>query len=145
MGNSAYYYPSPKQIGRSIKYDRSQGTFFNRKTKRPLNLIYHRNEQVLSTKNGLIPAGDLAYALVHGEWPTGQINYGNGDVFDLRWANLTLDAPRHKGVYWYKRSRRWQGMFQHNRTYHHVGYFDDQEAAAEAVAEAKEALASSGG
>lgn len=144
MSKSMFHYPAPSTLTRRVKYDRSQGTLYNKKTGNPLTLIFRKGEQVIATKNGLIAAADLAYLCVYNEWPSGPLTFGNGDAFDLRWANLHVDEPRCPGVYWYRRSRKWQGMFQHNYKYVHVGYFDSQDEAAEAVQEKKEALASEG-
>ena len=41
-------------------------------------------------------ASRLAWAIVHGEWPTQQITYRDGDRTNIRIANLQLCAARQR-------------------------------------------------
>jgi hypothetical protein len=83
-----------------------------------------------------------------GDWPAQQIDHINCVHDDNRWKNLRLctrsqnnhNQPRRKtnksgvkGVCWMKKAGKWHGQVCLNYKVHHVGLFDDLEAAANAV------------
>lgn len=80
-----------------------------------------------------------ACALHHGTLPReADVTAKNGDYLDLRSANLRLEGTRNKsarrptarggcrGVYWHKKSQRWQVRDSKDR---HLGCFSDYEQA----------------
>lgn len=83
------------------------------------------------------------------------VDHVNGDGLDCRRQNLreatghqnahnarrrTDNTSGHKGVSWNKRVGRWQGYVSFNKKIHHVGYFNDVEVAAQAVAVVRKQL-----
>jgi hypothetical protein len=88
----------------------------------------------------------VAWAIYHGEWPTGQIDHINGVRTDNRIVNLRVvtcqenqrNAAIHKdnssgigGVSWCKNSSKWRARVMVDRRYISLGYFDTIEEAAE--------------
>jgi hypothetical protein len=97
----------------------------------------------------LYQAHRVAWAMVNGEWPNGQIDHINGVVTDNRISNLRMvshavngrNAKRKSsntsgvnGVYWDKRSSRWCAEMVVDRRKISLGYFVRLEDAAEARA-----------
>lgn len=86
----------------------------------------------------------LAWLIVTGEWPVGEIDHVDTDKSNNRWANLR-DVPKSlnqanvparrsntsgfKGVSWNKSNRRWGAAIQKDGRQRHLGYFDTPEAA----------------
>lgn len=86
----------------------------------------------------------LAWLLVHGKWPTNQIDHVNGDRSDNRIVNLReatnsqnmmnrkLNANSGsgvKGVSFHRGSQRWRARLQFNGKRIHLGDFKNKEAA----------------
>jgi len=88
------------------------------------------------------------WAMVHGEWPSGQIDHINGDRLDNRIENLRVvsslenscnkaksagKTSRYIGVGWSKSKGKWRAYInaEHNKL-KHLGYFDSEEDAAAA-------------
>jgi hypothetical protein len=83
----------------------------------------------------------VAWLLVHGEWPKGQIDHINGDIFDNRIENLrdvtpsqnqanrrnTKLGPRLRGVRIV--GNRWKASIGKDNKYLHIGYYDTREQA----------------
>ena len=84
--------------------------------------------------------------------PRGQkchVDHINGDRLDNRRENLRVTNSSenaqnrpvrtrrgtYRGVYWKKDKRKWAAQARVNYKAHHIGYFDDEEAAAQAVAD----------
>jgi hypothetical protein len=82
----------------------------------------------------------VAWAIYHGEWPSGLIDHINGDRADNRIANLRVvddagnarNSARPKrntsgvtGVYWFKRDSKWFVKVTFEKKARHIGYFDD--------------------
>lgn len=104
----------------------------------------------------------LAWFLHYGVWPIGEIDHINGDPLDNRIANLrVVDRAGNSqnrwrahrdhascgllGVTWNRQHQRWQAKLQANKKRHHVGYFDNPDAAHRAYLEAKSRLHIAGG
>jgi HNH endonuclease len=86
----------------------------------------------------------LVWLWVKGEWPRDQIDHVNMDRADNRFANLReATASRNKanmralptntsgakGVYWFKRDRKWRAMATVRGRRFRVGQFDDPHVA----------------
>lgn len=82
----------------------------------------------------------LAWFLVHGQWPAGEIDHINGIRLDDRIENLRVvdragnsqnkrgaqannKSCRLLGVTWNKQHERWQAKITARKVRHHVGYF----------------------
>lgn len=89
-------------------------------------------------------AGPVAWALSHGEWPQSDVVHDNGDKSDYRPSNLSLatrgKGPRavrsdsQSGVKGVRVHRsRWNARGRINGRTLHLGNYDTQEQAAEAV------------
>lgn len=99
----------------------------------------------------------LAWFLVHGEWPQGEIDHIDGDRLNNRLNNLRVvdragnsqnrwKAQRNNkssglaGVTWNKQHKKWQSNLMANKVRHHVGYFSDPNEAHAAYMAAKARL-----
>lgn len=109
-------------------------------------------------KNGYIGIGfggkvfkahHLAWLIVTGDWPRGEIDHKNLNRADNKWKNLR-EATRgqnqsnsrkyrnntsgFKGVCWHKQHRKWYAQLQSNGKQVFLGLFDDPAIAAVAYA-----------
>lgn len=96
----------------------------------------------------------VVWAMVHGEWPAGEIDHINGMRDDNRLVNLRAVTRAENmrnaampitntsgvmGVSWYKPSQKWCAFINVKGKRKHLGYFTDKAdaIAARAAAEAK--------
>ena len=99
-------------------------------------LVSINGEQVLAHR--------VVFALVHGFWPTKQIDHINGDRLDNRPCNLRQVSPLennrntkrrsdntsgHTGVVWSKLRQKWIATIHCNGKPVHLGIFADKHAA----------------
>lgn len=95
----------------------------------------------------------VIWAIVHGEWPAGQIDHINGDRSDNRLANLReATASQNQrnakmqrnntsgvtGVYWWAARGKWKADIKADGRYIFLGLFDTLEDAAAARRAAQE-------
>jgi hypothetical protein len=86
----------------------------------------------------------VIWAIVHGEWPTSELDHINGDRADNRLANLrqvSVSTNRRNmarpstntsgtgGVSWHKRDRRWRAYVKTGGVNRSLGYFATKEEA----------------
>lgn len=92
-----------------------------------------------------VMAHRLAWRLVHGEWPDGEIDHINGDPSDNRIANLrvatrsqnVMNTRRGNGVCYRPERGKYQVSIRANGRNHFIGMFDDRADAERAGAAAK--------
>jgi hypothetical protein len=138
----------------SISYDPASGVFTwlkNRSGRTPIGSIAGTKKPDGYTHIKLCgftyQAHRLAWVLMTGEWPTGQIDHIDGDPSNTRWLNLRAANPQQnsanrkiridstsgvKGVYWVEQNKRWRAQICFNRKKRHLGYFQKIEDAAAA-------------
>lgn len=94
----------------------------------------------------------LAYLFVTGHWPPENVDHINRDRSDNRWSNLreatfsensqnsngktSIRKSKFKGTYLDKRVNRWTSSIRSKGKRYYLGYFDLEEDAAKAYAEA---------
>jgi len=81
----------------------------------------------------------VIWAMVFGEWPSGEIDHINGNPSDNRIKNLRVVTAKENsknlkksikntsgtmGVYWYKRDCVWTASIKINGKNKHLGYFE---------------------
>lgn len=103
--------------------------------------------------NSKFLAHRVIWALVHGDWPTDDIDHLNGVRTDNRLCNLrsvsrqtnrknSARSIKNKsgvtGVYWHKASSRWRACITVDGKSCHIGMFDDLHEAASARKAAEE-------
>lgn len=94
----------------------------------------------------------LAWLIVHGEWPTHQLDHINGSRTDNRLCNLRMatnaenhqnlglrstNTSGHTGVTWNEERGKWVAQLFVSGKHKTLGYFTNKEAAAIAYREAK--------
>lgn len=115
-----------------------------------INGIRYRRVRV---SGRLYYAHRLAWLIVTGEWPKGQVDHEDGDGLNNRWENLR-DATHQQnqqnrklsrnntsgvtGVCRHKLTGKWQTKIKVNGKDKHLGLFEDLEDAASARKEAEE-------
>lgn len=106
------------------------------------------------TINGTrVPAHVIVWALVHGEWPVGDVDHINGVTDDNRPENLrvvthqqncrnsrkrTNNTSGFKGVSAHKASGKWEATIQTDHGPKYLGLFSAPELAADAYARASQ-------
>lgn len=111
-----------------------------------------RGYRNLSLNNKLYKAHRLAFYLMTGTHPENEIDHINGKRDDNRWSNLRqanraenmqnvakrrTASSKYAGVCWNKARSKWHAICNVNGQQHHLGYFDDEQEAAQVAAEAK--------
>lgn len=110
---------------------------------------------VMSVANKMHKAHRLAFLLMTGSAPQGQVDHINGDRSDNRWCNLrdvpkllnALNQKKHStntsgvtGVRFSTHINKWMAYIGHQNKMHHLGVFDTLEEACEARWDAEEKL-----
>jgi len=81
----------------------------------------------------------LAWFLVYGRNPKGEIDHINGNPSDNRICNLrectrsqnVMNTRRGNGVCWHKTKKKWQALVKSGGKSHFLGHFDTREEAEE--------------
>ena len=89
----------------------------------------------------------VAWALMTGEQPDGEIDHINGDKADNRWANLRVvnrsenmqntDFGDSRGVTWHNHTQKWQARIKINGKSKYLGVFKRREDALMACQQAR--------
>lgn len=97
----------------------------------------------------------LAWLYVTGSWPSKSVDHVNGNCSDNSWANLRLadqaentansklsraNTSGHKGVVFYRPTKKWRAQIGVGLTNKHIGYFEKKEDAAAAYLAAAKSL-----
>jgi hypothetical protein len=97
----------------------------------------------------------VAWLIMTGEWPAGDIDHINLNRSDDRWSNLRVAtesenmanrlAPRNntsgfKGVSFDRKTKKWRAKITKNYSHHYLGAFDTPEAACAAYSKAAHEL-----
>jgi hypothetical protein len=90
-----------------------------------------------------VMAHRLAFRIVHGRWPIGEIDHINGNPSDNRIANLrectrsqnVMNTRRGNGVCYRADRKKWQVIVKAAGVAHWGGSFDDESAARRTAAE----------
>jgi hypothetical protein len=144
-----------KRLRESFTYFPETGKLFRNSNKKFTNsLDVHGYIQVGYMKK-IYKAHRLIWAIVHGEFPKGQIDHINNIRHDNRIDNLRdvtqqqnannkkekfkTNTSGYKGVCWNKRSKKWQSCISVNNKTIYLGVFEDAELAHKAYLNAKKA------
>lgn len=157
--------PSAEYLRAALSYDATLGTFRwrERSGMRPSwnstyagkisGSITDRGYRVISIDGAKWYAHCLAYCLMTGEWPVGDVDHKNGVLDDNSWDNLrpatrsqnmcnqklrSDNISGFKGVY--KARNRWAAKIVKGHTKLYLGTFDKAEAAHAAYVEAARRL-----
>jgi len=92
-----------------------------------------------------VMAHRLAFRIVHGRWPDGEIDHINGNPSDNRIANLrectrsqnVMNTRRGNGVCWHKGRKKWQALVKARGKSYFLGHFDSREDAERAAIKGK--------
>lgn len=116
------------------------GFIMARKNQRCSQKINGRGYKLVTLKGRASQQHRIAWLLVKGRWPVGEIDHINGDKTDNRFFNLRevtceeqcKNRPLRKdnksgisGVFWLKKRRRWLVKANINRKGKTIGYFKD--------------------
>jgi hypothetical protein len=108
---------------------------------------YLRDYWMISIDQKRFYSHRIAWAMMTGKWPAGQIDHKNTDRSDNRWENLreadlsknaqnrnltSINTSGHKGVYWVKRDKKWGAVIKLNGKREYLGQFHDKLSAHEA-------------
>ena len=145
--------PTYDEIAERISYDPESGHFFQKEVKfsnRPVGsrigcLHKTKGYRYLSFKNTTLREQRVAFLLMTGSWPEGQVDHINRIKDDNRWINLRDVSPSencqnrgkfktnrsgYKGVVWQKYSEKWQVLCRREGVQYYLGLFENLEDAA---------------
>lgn len=155
---------SPDEIRRIFTYDAETGEIrWNHREGEPR---FRMAGQVAGTrrrdgrgvivyKNGFFLSSRVAWAYMTGEWPSHLVDHVDNDPSNDRWENLRAATKtqngynkRHrpsssssfKGVYYAAHAKKWRAEIAANGNRRHLGYFDNEQEAADAYAAAAHEL-----
>jgi len=106
----------------------------------------HEHGYRLGAVQGIaLRAHRVIWAIVHGQWPDGHIDHRDGNPANNRISNIRIatrsqnmcnrkaaGVSEYLGVSWYAPSSKWRAKIVTDRRQKHLGYFDDEAAAAKA-------------
>lgn len=155
---------SPEELRKLLRYDAETGAltwlprpatmFRTARDCRAWNTRYS-NKPAMTSDNGigyrvgkigrrLYCAHRVAWTIIHGRWPDGQIDHMNGIRSDNRLTNLrevtasenakntsmrAANKSGHTGVFWDRRKGKWSASMRSNGKSYFLGYFTEIEDA----------------
>ncbi|MBA4215660.1 MAG: HNH endonuclease [Polaromonas sp.] len=152
-------------VKKHLRFDQATGQLFWRtgtsiRKRGEAGYINAKGYRVVMLGGKNVRAHRIVWALVHGEWPSIDIDHINGDRGDNQPSNLRLAtrsqnnqnqrAPRsnskspYLGVTWHGQSKRWAARITVNRKVRHLGLFKTPEEASQAYVAAKREIHSHG-
>lgn len=156
--------PTPEQLREMLDYDKDSGVLVWKKCDFRSNAWNGKypGKHAITSDSGCgyrkgevmgctVYAHRIAWAIVHGEWPSGEIDHINGNSLDNRLVNLreasssenSMNQKGHKdslsglkGAGWHAQRGRWvSSIFAKGKRYH-LGLFDSPQEAHEAYCKA---------
>ena len=150
--------PTIDEIRAQVSYDPETGQF-RRLVDRPRspagsiadNKLDTHGYRVVRVCNHEYRAHRLAWVIVHGEWPSKDVDHANCNRADNGLSNLRLatrsqnlgnsrrkstNTSGHKGVHLYAATGRWQAYVNVDGKRKHLGYFGTSDEAAAAYMKA---------
>jgi hypothetical protein len=134
-----------------LNYDPSSGLFWwikgNKRNTKPGQEAgcISRGRRVIRLLNRNYEASNLAWLIMTGEWPTGEVDHLNKIPSDNSWNNLRLangsqnnanrgknknNTSGHKGVHFCKRDKKYVARIMKDRKMIFLGAYDNLEEAA---------------
>jgi hypothetical protein len=145
-----------KQLQDSFHYDLISGVLTRKSTNRPCKGLDAYGYIQIGYLKKMYKAHRLVWAIVHGEFPKGQIDHINGNRSDNSLNNLRdvtqqqnaqnktkmnrLNKSGYVGVCWNKRISKWQAAISFNKKITYLGVFSSPEDAHFAYLNAKQKL-----
>ena len=140
-------------LRKSFIYDSESGILIRTRTNKPANSMDVHGYIVVFFNGKTYKAHRLIWAILHGEFPSGQIDHINGVRHDNRAKNLRVvtqlqnaqnkqkqhktNKSGYRGVFWNKQKKKWQAGIHANRKYIYLGMFNAPEIAYQSYLEAK--------
>ena len=140
-------------LRQSFIYDGESGVLTRTRNNKPANSMDVHGYVVVFFQGKIYKAHRLIWAILHGAFPSGQIDHINGVRHDNRTKNLRVvtqlqnaqnkpnrfktNKSGYRGVCWNARAKKWQAGIHANGASIYLGVFDTPELAHQAYLEAK--------
>lgn len=148
-----------EKIGQFVEYNCETGDFIHKKKRyagKVAGTFAKTGYRQLMIDGKTMLAHRVAWAIVHGAWPDGDIDHINGERSDNRICNLRLATRSQNlqnirkirgdnrcgvtGVFFNAKHNKWQAQITSNGKGKYLGLFEDKSSAAQAYATAKREL-----
>ncbi|MGJ4857070.1 HNH endonuclease [Labrys sp. La1] len=130
---------TPDDVRSVLQYDPDTGVFFSLKTKKNIGATDGIGYQRFKIGGKLYRLHRLAWVIIYGEWPAGDVDHINGNTFDNRICNLRVatralniansklskkNTSGYKGVSYSKSRNKWQSYITVARKHIFLGNYD---------------------